>query len=529
MFSVAIFKPMFFVGEDISLITTTSGLDLKGAVDRIWGQSLIGDTDEGGLYRPLTLTTYHIERVIWGLRPTWYHYTNLLLNAICVVLLFLIALQLFKSRLFAGLAAGLFLFHPAHPATVYWISARADLLCTAFYLAGLLFSIRYALDNRFSNLIIAGLAFLLAIFSKEMAVSAPLVAPIFVYAIAKPEKKKRLLAVFIAALIPIAVYATVRIALLGSKLATGESYYFPSIGYLTVNLAKAAGFLAIPFGHSTAEQLLFANKGLFMAIAAFTGAALLAVIVLISRKDRRIPILIAATVISLLPVIGMTMRWHMYLPSAFLVILVAYLVFEKAPRPYSAAIFSIIILLFVIGFFQLRGRMIKSADFAKELVKKAAVTLSQNRDAESLTFLLLPSKVHRSATYTNGFLPTLQNLTNDKRLMREMLPSVHYNEYHSCDFELDNARLRISFDSVADYIAPRVRSYIIGEKRIAAGEEIVTQDNLRVKIMELSDIGRVSEVELDLRQKAIPEKSRIFIYVNNDWQSLRYRQNGAEE
>ncbi len=527
--SFALYKPLFFIGEDISLITTSEDLDNFEVFRRIWGQSLIGESGSGGLYRPLALLSYHIERTVWGLKPGGYYFVNIFLNTICVLFLFYIALELFKEPIYALLTALLFLFHPAHPATIYWISARADLLCTAFYLAGLFLSIRYVLKPENSYLVFGGISFLIAIFSKEMAISAPVVAPIIAYAIADKREKKPLIAVFLVSFVPILIYVAIRISVLGPQLATDESYYLPSFGYFFINIAKAVGFLLVPFGHSAAERFLFANKSIFLAITVLVVAFFIGGLFLLSKRDRRIPLLLIAPAISIIPVIGMTMRWQIYLPSSLMVLFIVYLLSRIMKRPHTIAVYSIFLLLFGAGFFALRWRMVKSSRLARELVDKGKAVLEENNDAGSFVFFLLPSKIYRSATYTNGFVPTLQRIAGDDRFILEMLPSVHYGDYHSCKYEMDGEFLIASFDSSDDYIAPRVRSYLIGEEKFSPEEKITTQDGLELEIRAMNELGRISKATLDLRQEIFPEDSRAFIFADKEWKRLHFPDKSENE
>jgi len=505
------------VGEDVPLITIGDDLGLGGALARIWGRSLTGEKGEGGLYRPLTLTTFLIERSVWGLNPAGYHFVNILLNALCTILLYLVAILFLKRPLYAFLTALLFLFHPAHPAAVHWISARGDLLCTAGYLAGIYFSLRYAIEGGRAKIFLAGAFFLAASFSKEMAVTAPVVTVLAVYAGTDETWKGRIRFVFMATFVPILVFAVLRVAFLGTSAASGDAYYLAFGRFMVINAVKAGSFLLIPFGHEAAERLMFAEPQVFLWLAGFCALVLGVGLFFALRRNKRIMLLVAALAVSVLPVMGMAMRWHMYLPSALLALVIGELLFAKRARAMNIGIYFTLFLLFGIGFIQLRSRIGRSSELARRLIKQGEVVLENSPKAEGFVFLMLPSKVYRSGTYTNGFVPTLQAVSGDGRPMLEVIPSVHYGEYRSCEFDLNGSRLTVGFDSPEDYIAPRVRSYIIGERQLDARETLITQDGVELRAKGISELGRISSAEVNLGQDFFPEKSDFFIYYCGEW------------
>ncbi|MGC9314180.1 MAG: hypothetical protein ACP5G4_00975 [bacterium] len=468
----------------------------------------------------MTLTSFLIEKKIWGLNPAGYHFVNILLNAVCTILLYLIAKIFLKKPIYAFLTTLLFLFHPAHPAAVHWISARGDLFCTAGYLAGIYFSLRYSIEGGKAKIFLAGAFFLAASFSKEMAVTAPAVAVLTAYAATKAKWKGRIRFVFATAFVPILVFAILRVAFLGTSAAGGETYYLAFGKFLAVNAAKAGSFLIVPFGHEAAERLMFAEPQIFLGLAGLCAVVLGVGLFFAVRRNYRVLLLVIALAVSVLPVMGMAMRWHMYLPSALLALVIGELLFGNRARAMNIGIFFIVFLLFGIGYIQLRSRMGRSSELARRLIKQGEVVLEKSPRAESFVFLMLPSKVYRSGTYTNGFVPTLQAVSGDCRPMLEVLPSVHYGDYRSCEFEVNSSRLTVGFDSPEDYIAPRVRSYIIGERQLGAGELIATQDGVELRVKGVSELGRVSSAEVNLEQNVFPQNSDLFIYYRGDWLQL---------
>lgn len=122
-------------------------------------------------YAPVTIFSYLLDHTLWGLWPGGYHLTNLLWHALNSLLVFLLVRQVTGRTHWAWPTALLFAIHPVHIESVVWISARKGLLSTAFMLVSLLFWLkrkRTAGDELWGTLF-----FLLALFSKAVAVVLP--------------------------------------------------------------------------------------------------------------------------------------------------------------------------------------------------------------------------------------------------------------------------------------------------------------------------------------------------------------------
>ena len=106
----------------------------------------------GGHYIPLTWLTFGIDYVLWGMNPTGYHLTNLLLHIASVVVFYAVAVRLVAAvapatgtvpaRLGGVLAALFFAVHPLRVESVAWVTERRDVLCGLFYLLAVLTYVR---------------------------------------------------------------------------------------------------------------------------------------------------------------------------------------------------------------------------------------------------------------------------------------------------------------------------------------------------------------------------------------------------
>ncbi|MBN2383036.1 hypothetical protein JXQ70_09155 [bacterium] len=122
-----------FVSDDFILVEAVKN---RGP----WG---ILVQSEGGFFRPLVSASLYLDYSCWHLDPLGYHLTNLIVHVLNSLLLCIIILQLLTvfpgsnaaRSLLAMLGASLFLCLPSHSETIFWISARPDLLATTFFLA----------------------------------------------------------------------------------------------------------------------------------------------------------------------------------------------------------------------------------------------------------------------------------------------------------------------------------------------------------------------------------------------------------
>ena len=126
-------------------------------------------------FRPVQSISYAIDFAIGGTNPRVYHLSNIIYHTITVLLVFRLVHILTGVWRAALLAALLFATHPIQTEAVAYLMGRRDLLSTLFYLLGILSFIRYRESRSRWLLGAAAAAYLLAVVSKEIAVTFPLV------------------------------------------------------------------------------------------------------------------------------------------------------------------------------------------------------------------------------------------------------------------------------------------------------------------------------------------------------------------
>ena len=129
-----------FVWDDDYYVTKNRLLTSPDGLRRIWFS-----LESPSQYFPLTYTSFRIERTLWGLNPTGYHWVNILLHTANALLLWRLLAELGVPG--AWLAAGIFALHPVQVESVAWITERKNVLMAFFFLLTLLAWARF-IDER---------------------------------------------------------------------------------------------------------------------------------------------------------------------------------------------------------------------------------------------------------------------------------------------------------------------------------------------------------------------------------------------
>jgi Flp pilus assembly protein TadD len=145
-------------------------------------------------YRPLMNVGYLLCYQVFGLRAFGYHLANLVLHVAVVCAVFLLTKRMFQNRNLALMAAVLFAIHPIHTEAIAWIAASPDLELSLFYLLTFWFFLAVARPggrfSYFAELAMAG-SFALTIFSKEPAVTLPVLATVYEHLYRADRKETR--------------------------------------------------------------------------------------------------------------------------------------------------------------------------------------------------------------------------------------------------------------------------------------------------------------------------------------------------
>lgn len=165
-------------------------------------------TEWRGIYRPLRTTSYALEYKLYRLNPEGYHFTNLMLHIINVLLTFVFVSLLIPDRRIPIITTLLFAIHPAYSEAVLWIGSRADLLLGFFELLTIISFILFIRTGNKKYYVWAIFNFILALLSKETAIVTPVIFLAVSKAVSKNPGRKTILLPFAIAFIylPIRIY-----------------------------------------------------------------------------------------------------------------------------------------------------------------------------------------------------------------------------------------------------------------------------------------------------------------------------------
>jgi len=149
-------------------IHVNTGLNLDNA---IWAFTSFHSWN----WHPLTWISHMADCQLFGLNSGPHHLVNVVLHAANVLLLFLLLQKATGAVWRSFLVGALFAVHPLNVETVAWVAERKSLLCTLFSLLTIAAYGWYARRPDWKKYLVIVAAFALALMSKPMAVSLPLV------------------------------------------------------------------------------------------------------------------------------------------------------------------------------------------------------------------------------------------------------------------------------------------------------------------------------------------------------------------
>ncbi len=183
--------PNTFVYDDAYVITENYFIKSWGNLPKLFTRDYLPFSGELS-YRPVVTLTYFIDYAIWRLNPPGYHLTNVILHTVNVFLLYLFIKIISRNSSPSILATLLFLSHPLLTETVNAVCYREDILASIFFLLAFVYFIKIRIPFSGSgnppqqthtrlipSYIISCGSYCLALFSKEMAITLPILLIIF--------------------------------------------------------------------------------------------------------------------------------------------------------------------------------------------------------------------------------------------------------------------------------------------------------------------------------------------------------------
>ncbi|MGC9365551.1 MAG: tetratricopeptide repeat protein [bacterium] len=388
-------------------------------------------------FRPLVITSFTLEYFLWRQNPRGYHLDNVLLHLLTALFIWAVAEKISKNKLkstlsphLPWLAAMTFALHPANSQTVYWISARGDLLATLGIVAGIYFCLINSW-RKYPGVIVATA---LAIFSKETGILSLALIPLSYLFFSSPKKKKIPLIVFTALIVMVfAIYMLLRVRAvqISPFVGSDESFWYPQDGHLTRILTLPAiwgyyllrGIFPYYLNFETGIHLFYAWNDWQFILGLFS-IALTILLSVIMWKNKIYRWFILFWTISLLPVLNIIpafesgMEHYLYLPLTAGSIFAASLVIKKK---LIIKIFPLILLTFAVTVF-IRGKIWNNPEiFWKDAVAKTGIHCRQG---------WIRSRYNLAGVYLDRYREETTNaeyLDKAEQLYREIFKSYpHY-------------------------------------------------------------------------------------------------------
>ncbi len=157
-----------------------------GGIGDIWTTSYFKGFNEqinARAFRPIPLSTLAIEYEFFGLNAKVNHFVNVLLYAFTAFFLFFFLKRLLRAYhiLLPAIITLLFVVHPIHVEVVANIKSRDELLAFLFYTISVWFLLKGIDGKKSVYRIAAYIAYLIALFSKESAITTLAVIPLVLW------------------------------------------------------------------------------------------------------------------------------------------------------------------------------------------------------------------------------------------------------------------------------------------------------------------------------------------------------------
>ncbi len=278
-------------------------------IQSVLTSSWTGLTGAGGYYRPVVTLSLYAAFLFVAYDSAIHHVGNVLIHLSCGILVYWLARRMPGGALAAWVALFLFLVLPVHADAIFWIVGRTDSACTLFYLSALLLFLACRDRQSWGLLACGSLCSLLALFSKEMALSLPGVLLIFFLydGTLRSTAARRALA---CCAVSVGIYLCARWIVLGGVFSGIPDRDLSALG-LGLDVLKSGAKIGMTDFRLFGAVLVLATGAVFW----------------VSGRPRRVLrdtlYLGAMTVAGLVPVLGRVHRWYLYLPSVFFCVAIA--------------------------------------------------------------------------------------------------------------------------------------------------------------------------------------------------------------
>ncbi len=319
--------------------------------------------EKGDYYRPLVNVSFTIDHILWKFNPLGYHLSSILLHLLSTILIYKIFVLLFKDRLASLLSCVLFAVHPVLPASVTWISGRADPLCALFFLGSLYLYMRATEEKAQATARLLGwlslLSFFCALLSKEMAITLPVLIAVYYYLFLR-GKKSSLSVLYLFRFFAIAaVYLVMRKVIthgVGAGLPLFRGDFYQTSLTMSKVICDYLGLCVMPDILTISDAARVYDSIIYPQVLLSLSAIglLLVLAVLAARKHKEVTFAVMWFFITLFPIMNVIPAKHfraerfLYIPyiGLFLLLAAALSYLLKSGRHRAAVVVCSVLLIF---------------------------------------------------------------------------------------------------------------------------------------------------------------------------------------
>ncbi len=194
-------------------------------------------------YRPVTLTSFAIQKQLFNNDPAKAHLINVLLYILLVLVLFNLLLKLFPATnpVVSGLIVLLFAVHPIHTEVVCSVKSQDELLSALFGLLAMSYAASLVKADKYSAKfgILSMFCFALALFSKEGAFAMILIFPLVFWMLLSQSIKRSI--IYSLPYVGIAaIFLLVRSAVLSGQAQNYQNTVLENVLYSASGFAEAS-------------------------------------------------------------------------------------------------------------------------------------------------------------------------------------------------------------------------------------------------------------------------------------------------
>jgi protein O-mannosyl-transferase len=385
----------------------------------------------GREYRPMVRISLWLNHLM-GDTALAFKITNLFLHLGCVLLLYILLMQIGISKLTNIIATSIFAVHPIHTTSIHFILGRTDLVAALFYLATLASIANWNLRPTRTGYFFSVVWFVAALASKEMSVTLPLLMGAILLMQAGTLDAlviRRVLRQVLPFIIITSVYVLTRIVQWLQMPDSVAVYTNYSVPHLINNYLQWFFALGYPFDLYVAQEWLISKPLIFIFCCLGAGILILIGGWLAWRNNLeglyKTPLLwlgIVWLLVTLIPMSGGNPhRWYLYLPSAGFGIAIA-AAWESLNRHRKLATGFLLILLAIYSVETFRQSYIWHVqhqrnefflrEFAKQnLHKEKELYFANIPFGYKSAFMFTHSALGEAVKYRYGEAPTIYPLS----------------------------------------------------------------------------------------------------------------------